>query len=382
MSRRVDLASLRCRKSRVSSYSEAFRLYAQASEDELVARIHRAGIKRRFAREEDMVKRLRDYEHSDNTRQQDDGMKRFLAIQRIFRTELIWAPSQFQIEAFEKVLRILAVQIFGEDWEKYGQQYCHENNIELMRSIVALVASRRHGKTSTMGMSLVTLLLTIPTAQAIFSTCQRISDALKSMVLNFIRNSRYANRVSPRSGGEIIKVRSGLNDNTTQTATGTFLPAAKKISFSLQLLTLSLNRCDFISFPSSPHDPPSLIPCVINDTFTKKRFLIHRIYENYKYSFCCTNYDFLFVFTIAPRKSCSRSPMHSHRNFNRRFTNMRFASCASDTVIAHQQIPPMTPMIRQRNNKVTTNRTSHLKTSHDSHRIPSTCTLTPTARTL
>jgi len=233
----------------VSSYAEAYRLYAQASEDQLVAAILKTGAKRPHEREIRNAKRLVMLENNTGSlAQRDDGMQRYLAFQRIFRTEFMYAPSQFQLEFLEKAVVALMALLLGKDWGTYGPKLCHEKRIDVIRKFLAIVAARRHGKSAGMGMAIAALAVTLPGPQAVFSTCQRISDAMKDMVLNFIRNSRYANRVSPRSGGEKIIIRAGLDDNTSDVATLKFLPAASKISFREKIaLTLITCRARFMN---------------------------------------------------------------------------------------------------------------------------------------
>ena len=236
--RRVRRVRERGKKSRVSSYAEAFRLYAQHSEDQLVIKIEKIGAKRPYEREIRSAKRIAVLESNSNMIvQQDDGMQRYLAFQRIFRTEFMYSPSPFQMEFFDKLLIALMVILFGKDWGTYGPGVCAALGLDEIMQRLAITAARRHGKSVAMAMGIAALCLVLPGPQAIFSTSQRISDAMKEMVMNFIRNSRYANRLSARGGGgEKVIIRSGLDDNTSEIATLKFLPAAHKISFKPRIV--------------------------------------------------------------------------------------------------------------------------------------------------
>lgn len=242
---------------RVVSYREAFRSYAKRSEADLARDVVKLGIKRPYERELNNAKRIMAYEQQGvGNSQQDDGLKRYEAFRRIFRTELMYSPAPFQMEFFELICQAVMMQIIDAHWNIYGPSVCLAANLTEIITRVAATAARRDGKTVTVACAIAALAIVLPKVQAIFSTSQRVSFALRDMVIGIIENSKYANRL-PENGrgrsGEEIFIRSGLDDNTSEYATLKFLPANEKISYTIAPIQCSRMFDVYVAGPVVVH---------------------------------------------------------------------------------------------------------------------------------
>ena len=84
-------------------------------------------------------------------------------------------------------LQSLLERIYEDEWDSSATKVLRQFGINKLRSEVAILASRRCGKSWSVGMFVVAALINIPGIKiAIFSTGRRASSALMGIVMEFI----------------------------------------------------------------------------------------------------------------------------------------------------------------------------------------------------
>lgn len=176
-----------------------------------------------------------------------NGEKRFKFFKNFLENGFVEKRHHFQIEFHKEVLKTLAPQIIGEDWDLYGPVLAKIEGWDLknLSQILLAIAPRRAGKTRAQGQAITAHMVTVPRSeQSIFSTSQRISMYLGEMVYKFLCDAGYKSKVI-KFGKERLEINGTDDPESTDTRILNYYPGNSKVylksdiypfSFSFSLL--------------------------------------------------------------------------------------------------------------------------------------------------
>jgi hypothetical protein len=126
------------------------------------------------------------------------GERRMLNIEDALENGLTWVRHELQRQFHNICLQSLAPLIVGDDWALIGERMCRERGWDSTDiQICAAAAARRFGKSIAVACLAAVLALFGPPnlPQGIFSTGQRVSGYLGSIVYTTLVESGYAHTV-------------------------------------------------------------------------------------------------------------------------------------------------------------------------------------------